>query len=255
MPQQQFANHDDLKKFIAGNGAAPDTPPPAQQTMTPPPLQVSPQRPEGMPKSWDYGHLPQFLQDSIDKAKMKYIGTTDPKYGTTAAVESDNPYEVHVVNPNAGQSRMDHELTHTLQFLHPEAKFAPVATEGDKYDYGGADGLMKVSGKKQLSDYSIEQTAAMVNDYGEQRDKIFKMAQKDLLTPDDLKRWSQVQAAYAPLMRQLGQVGGHKYDEFKAEPDKLQDLPEFSNHSMDITHTWAYGELQKANQAMLSQGK
>jgi hypothetical protein len=237
-----FADHDDFKKFLADSKAAaaaaapasvPAPQPQAQpQAMVPPPLQAPSQRPDNMPKTWDYGQLPQFLQDGIDKAKMRYIKETDKSKYADAAVGSDDPYAVHVVNPNTSQSIMDHELTHTLQFLHPEAKFAAVATEGDKYDYGGADGLIKVAGKKQLSDYSIEQTARMVQDYAYERDKIFNTARKMPLDEDDLKRWNQVQAAYAPLMRQLGQVGGHKYPEYKPVPGQLTDLPEFSGQSL-----------------------
>jgi hypothetical protein len=248
------ANHDELKKTLESIAAKANVPQPSQsQALTPPPLQAS--RPADMPKTWDYSQLPQFLQDSIDKAKLRYIGGGDAKkYGPSAGVESGDPYAVHVVNPKAEQQYMNHELTHVLQFLHPEAKFAPVAEKGDKYDYGGVEGLAK--GKKKLSDYSVEQVAQMVQDYGNRRNYVFDQAEKNQLFPKEFKEWQKFQAAYAPFMRQLGQLGGHKYDEYKADPDRLRDLPEFSSRSRDIKGTKAYEELKQANESLVAaQGK
>jgi hypothetical protein len=258
-----FKTHDDIGAYLKGADAkegeaeaakpqtAVSTSKASPAAMTPPPMERAPD----MPKSWDYTHLPQFLQDSIDAHRLKYTSKAGEgdHAGETAYVDSSDPYMVHVLDPKVNQTTFDHELTHTLQMLHPDAKFAPVATKGDRYGYGGADALIESVGKKKLSDYSVEQTARMVQDWTYERDRIFKMAEKDLLIPEDIKRFRQVQAAYAPLMQQMGMLSGKKYPEFKASETSFQDLPEFSNRTVDISKTWAYGELQKANAALQAQ--
>jgi len=210
------------------------TPPPGYQLDTSPTAAESAANNRSKTNDQWLQDVPAFEREAIPMKNVR-VSVKQPlatEKGAIANVYPDRPTRINVLDPaQVDKGTIAHELLHVDQFSrnpaikqflkYPEKKIGEaqqVPSAGD-YDYGGAEGLLKLQRSgKGVAALNIEQMGKLIDDYTWQDGYLMGLAKKGTITPSQMHDLYKLREAYHPALQQIASMPGVKE---KLDPNRM----------------------------------